>query len=375
MTTEEARQRAQQAAASAVTTTGEQPAGKSDLATIIRQNERKLSEALAGMIDPALFVSTALGAIRSNPQLGKASRVSILSSLMQAAQLGLMPNTLGECYLVPYENRNENRIDAQLIIGYQGLISLVRRSGFVDSISAHVVRSDDTFEFEYGIDEKLRHVPNPAATGPIEYVYAYAKLRGGGYHFEVMPIAEVLKIRDKSPGARKSSSPWNSHPEEMMRKTAIRRLVKFLPKSTRMMQGIQILEGEAPDLDPGETLGSLEALPAAAEAPELPEPPSDTPPEVKTPQGERTAPETAKPEEPERRKPGRPPGSRNKVEPREAPADPTADFPIDENGRIKPGGSVDLFTGEIRDPAAEEQERRNRAAAEKAASSIPGFDD
>lgn len=59
----------------------------------------------------------ALSALNTTPKLKDCTQLSFLAALMNAAQLGLEPNTpLGQAYLIPY--------NSQFQIGYKGLIEL-----------------------------------------------------------------------------------------------------------------------------------------------------------------------------------------------------------------------------------------------------------
>lgn len=168
--------------------------------------------------------------VRKNPALLRTEPTSFLGSVMQAAQLGLEPGSaLGQAYLVPYGNQ------CQLIIGYKGMIDLARRSGQVLSLNAYAVREGDDFSFQLGLKPDIHHVPSLEADRikkPITYVYAVATLKGGGYQFEVMSRAEIEAVKAKA----KSKNIWNSYPEEMAKKTVIRRLFKYLPVSIEALE-------------------------------------------------------------------------------------------------------------------------------------------
>jgi recombination protein RecT len=101
---------------------------------------------------------------------------------------------MGQALLIPFENRKKNTVECQFIIGYKGLIDLVRRSGQVSTIEARTVFQNDVFDFEYGMDSKLVH--KPALTGrgkPIAF-YGVAKLKDGGNSFLVMSVEEMRNI-------------------------------------------------------------------------------------------------------------------------------------------------------------------------------------
>jgi recombination protein RecT len=181
--------------------------------------------------------------IKRVPELNECSLQSILGSIMQASQLGLeIGSLIGHGYLVPFNKKDKatGRFikECQFIIGYRGMIDLARRSGKLISISAQGVYENDTFEFEYGINEKLRHIPAQSERGKFIASYAYAKLENNGYSFGVMFKNEIDKIREASKASKSEYSPWSTHYEEMAKKTVIRRLFKYLPISIELYENL-----------------------------------------------------------------------------------------------------------------------------------------
>ncbi|AHF03418.1 recombinase RecT [Marichromatium purpuratum 984] len=170
----------------------------------------------------------ALGELRTNPRLLDCNPTSLMSAIVKASQLGLeVGSAMGHAYLVPYKT------ECTLIIGYRGMIALARRSGEIQSITARVVYARDTFELEYGLEEKLRHIPSTDEDpGQVTHVYAVAKLRDGGIQYEVMTRAEVEAVRKRSRAG--GNGPWVTDWSEMARKTVMRRLFKYLPMSIEM---------------------------------------------------------------------------------------------------------------------------------------------
>jgi recombination protein RecT len=197
------------------------------------------------------MLKIALGALRTTPKLMNCTIESLMGAVVQCSQLGLEPNTpLGHAYLIPFDkNKKEgnqwvyDKTEVQIVIGYKGLIDLARRSGQVVSIAAHEVCEKDEFEYSYGLDETLTHKPALGDRGNIIAFYAVAKLVGGGHAFEVMSHQQVIDIRDESQGwkmavrnKKTDSNPWGGHFAEMGRKTALRRLFKYLPVSIEVAQ-------------------------------------------------------------------------------------------------------------------------------------------
>lgn len=202
--------------------------------------KKQISAALPKHLNEDRMVRLALTEIRKNSQLMNCDRNSLLGAILECSQLGLEPgNNLGHAYLLPYGK------ECNLIIGYKGLIDLARRSGQIISLNARGVREHDDFEIEYGIDEKLRHIPNKGDRGSLIGFYAIARFIDGGHQFEYMTISEIDKIKDTSKSAKSRMSPWNDYYEEMAKKTVIRRLFKYLPISIEKIQRAITLDEEA----------------------------------------------------------------------------------------------------------------------------------
>ena len=197
----------------------------------------QLAMALPRHLTPDRLVRVAMTAIQTTPKLLECDRTSLYAAIVTCAQLGLEPDgVLGQAYLIPYGSK------VQFIPGYKGLISLARNSGEVVSIGAHEVREKDEFRFAFGLREDLHHVPARGDRGEITHFYAIARFRDGGHHWDVMTREEVEAIRDGSQGYQTAkrypkngviNSPWVQHYVEMGKKTAIRRIAKYLPLSVQ----------------------------------------------------------------------------------------------------------------------------------------------
>jgi recombination protein RecT len=179
------------------------------------------------------LLKVALVAAGRNPMLLQCTPQSILQGVMTAAQLGLdVGGLLGSAYLVPYKNNKKNppTYEAQMIVGYRGMIDLARRSGKVLDIDAHTVHAGDKFELSFGTAPNILHVPKlDGPAGPVIGAYAIAFIRDGSPHAEFMTLEQLEAIRKRSRAS--DSGPWQTDREEMQRKTVVRRLAKYLPLS------------------------------------------------------------------------------------------------------------------------------------------------
>ena len=206
--------------------------------TYIKSMEGEIKKALPSVITPERFTRMVLSAISTNPKLGSCTPSSFLGAMMSAAQLGLEPNTpLGQAYILPYQNKGT--LEAQFQLGYKGLIDLAYRSGEVELVQAHIVYENDTFECEFGLEAKLKHVPAESNRGKAVKVYAMFKTKSGGYGFDVMSMDDVRTHAQKySKSFNSSYSPWSTNFEEMAKKTVLKRCLKYAPLKSDFVKAV-----------------------------------------------------------------------------------------------------------------------------------------
>lgn len=211
-----------------------------NLQSLIERMRPEMARALPRHVTPDRMARIVLTAVRTNPKLAECSPSSFLGCVMSLAQLGLEPNTpLGFAYLIPRNMMNKaagrKEMQCTLIIGYQGMMDLARRSRLVKSIYAHAVRQGDDFSYTLGTDPKVHHVPSDEGdreAKPITHVYAVAEMEHGARTFVVMTAAQVTARRNRS--MAKNEGPWITDPEKMTLKTAVRELFTWIPKSAEI---------------------------------------------------------------------------------------------------------------------------------------------
>lgn len=198
----------------------------------------QIAKALPSVITPERFVRMAMTAQSSNKMLHDCDPISFIGAALTAAQLGLEPNTpLGQAYLIPYRNNKKGIIECQFQIGYKGLLDLANRSGLLQNVSAQVVYENDEFEFEYGLEPKLKHKPAMGDRGAAAWVYAVYHLTNGGYNFEVASIDDIKKFaRAKSKAY--NSGPWQTDFEAMAKKTMLKRVLKYAPLKSEVASAV-----------------------------------------------------------------------------------------------------------------------------------------
>lgn len=242
------------------------------------QIKNQLAAALPRWLSPDRMLRVLMTEMMKNPKLFDCTRESVLSAVIQCAQLGLEP-VLGRAYLVPYKNI------CQFIPGYQGLIDLARRSGTISDVYAEVVYDNDEFDLVLGSERKIHHRPyylrGHEDHGLPIGAYCIWILKDGTQHPSYMPINQIYKRRDKSPafkfgdsgdrnkGGGKKDSVWHVWEEEMIKKTVVKNSAKFVPASIEFMEAVQI-DNE------------IESLPLLYPANEIEVPAIEPPPEFET---------------------------------------------------------------------------------------------
>lgn len=232
-----------------------------------RMNDDK---ALARLLDIASML------VHRDPKgnLQKCTYASVFNSIRDCARLGL---TIGgarpQGYLIPYKT------ECTFQVSYFGLIALMRRSGEVTDVRAHVVHKGDAFDYELGLNPYCKHKPHDGehAKGDWTHVYSIIKVKGADPLVDVMTKGEVFMIRARSKAA--GEGPWVTDEEEMARKTVTRRNSKYAPMPEDLEEQFareDAIEGEV--LSRTETPKGNEGLEAALQlAPTTPKERIETP--------------------------------------------------------------------------------------------------
>ena len=113
------------------------------------------------------FVNMSLMAITRTPKLAECEFSSIYLSLMECARLGLYPDGR-QAAIVPYKGK------ATLLPMVQGIIELMLRAPKVAKVEARVVYDGDYFDYAYGLNSRLDHVPSGDGAEGREIIASYA---------------------------------------------------------------------------------------------------------------------------------------------------------------------------------------------------------
>lgn len=224
--------------------------------TIVKM-ETELAKSLPKQVPSAKFIRVAQTLIRQSPNLADPQRVerqSLYAAMHKCAADGLIPDGR-EATIIPFKGK------AQYMPMVAGICKKARNSGEIKTLNAQIVYKNDAYE--HWIDESgehFKHVPSRGERGEVLCVYAFAQTKDDGVFFEELSMADIDAIQKMS---RAEDGPWKGpFKTEMMRKSAIRRLLKYrVPSSTDVDEIIRaddpIYEKDPPPpAKPAETMSS-----------------------------------------------------------------------------------------------------------------------
>jgi recombination protein RecT len=189
-------------------------------------------------------ISFALQLINKSAQLQKCTKQSLQVAVLNISNIGLSLNPAAkEAYLIPRWNNVTKVTEASLEPGYVGLVKLLTDAGSVKSMTCQLVYDADIFTVDLANNNQpVKHNPelSKSKRGNIKGAYALATLVDGTRQVEYMSIEDIDEIKTRSEtfkayleGKIKSCT-WVSDYGEMSRKTVIKRIYKYLPRTERM---------------------------------------------------------------------------------------------------------------------------------------------
>ena len=195
--------------------------------------------------------SFALQHFKKNSYLATATTISKIESVLNVAQTGLTLNPVMKmAYLVPRSVKNDQgQYEVRCILepSYQGIIKLITDSGSVNTIYAHCVYEGDDFDVTLGTTTNIIHKPRFKSKEIIS-AYAVANLPDGRMQVDIMSIQDLHEIRSTSEAyksfekGKTRSCIWVDYEGEMCKKTVVKRLCKYLPKTDKWEKVAKAIE-------------------------------------------------------------------------------------------------------------------------------------
>jgi recombination protein RecT len=256
--------------------------------------QRLISDTLVDKKTREHFISAIMSAVAVNPKLQECDPLSIISGGLLFASLGLTPSPqLGQAYLVPFKDNKNNRVVAQPIIGYRGLLNLAIRSGQYKRINVTPIKRGELVKYD-PMDERLEvkiieDDLKREATETIGYAGGFELINGFrkaiywsrekmeahadrySKAFSLSAAKNLEKGLIPEKDKWKFSSYWYVNFDDMANKTILRQLIsKWGVMSIDMQLGLQVDDNPPPDYS-GILTDAPAELPPTPEVPELPE--------------------------------------------------------------------------------------------------------
>jgi recombination protein RecT len=179
--------------------------------------------------------------LMSSKKLQDATLPSLMGCVIKAASDGLLPGV--DCYFLPFKNKGVTT--ASYVCHYQGIVRILERSGKLARAFAHPVYEGDEFWIDYFQTPPASHKPALGAKrGAIRCYYGAIVQKDGAMHVEPMTLDEIEAIRKKSPGGEQDA--WLHFPVMMARKTALKRVSKYVQLTAEQQRAIEEDDSRSP---------------------------------------------------------------------------------------------------------------------------------
>lgn len=193
------------------------------------------------------FVTTLATMVGSNPALNECDRASLMGCALKATSMNLpIDQNLGMAYIIPYKNKGVAQ--AQMQIGYKGLIQLAQRSGQILSINSVEVKEGEFKGRDMLGEPIIEWLPEDERVNKNTVGYiAGIRLVNGFTKIIYWTIAEIEKHAQRYSQAyryaKKSGQKdaiWIEGFDSMAKKTLLKALIgKYAPMTTELQEAIK----------------------------------------------------------------------------------------------------------------------------------------
>jgi phage RecT family recombinase len=218
----------------AMTTTTTKPVDESQaLVKVLNEAMPELRRLAPKYVNLSRLMALALEAKMKNQLLAKCSVTSVIAFCKKCAEWGTDRVGAGGVWAVPFWNSTTGSYDMTPIPDWRLLVEKAKKAKAITHATADIVREGDKFTYSRGMTPNVTHEPVLAATGAVIAAYCIYTLPDGTRDFVVMSRAELDAIRNRSKAwqaylkDKSKICPYNTDPEEMDKKTVIKRAMKL----------------------------------------------------------------------------------------------------------------------------------------------------
>ena len=193
------------------------------------------------------FVTTLATMVGSNPALNECDRASLMGCALKATSMNLpIDQNLGMAYIIPYKNKGIPQ--AQMQIGYKGLIQLAQRSGQILSINSVEVKEGEFKGRDVLGEPMIEWLPEDERVSKKTIGYmAGIRLINGFTKIIYWTIAEIEQHAQKYSQAYRYAKKvgqkdaiWIEGFDSMAKKTLLKALIgKYAPMTTELQEAIK----------------------------------------------------------------------------------------------------------------------------------------
>ena len=264
---------------------------KSDALAVFKSSAPAIRKLASKHVNIERLMSLALEARARTPLLAQCSIESMVQFCKTCAQWGTDRVGAGGVWPVPFKNKTTQQYEMQAIPDWRLLIGKAKAAGVITHASADIVRDGEAFDYERGLVPSLTHRPKLGNKEAVIAAYCVFVLPDGTRDFVVMDGEDLGKVRRSSKASQ--SGPWVDWPEEMMKKTVVRRAMKQFQGAESANALNEMIEADdrvvGLDLDMPEPI-SMPILTETAESAQPPQAQTETQPKPQsTPQAEQPA--------------------------------------------------------------------------------------
>lgn len=235
------------------------------LVKILNDSMPELKRLAPKYVNLSRLMALALEARIKNPLLAKCNIASVVAFCKKAAEWGTDRVGAGGVWAVPFWNKKTNSYDMTPIPDWRLLVEKAKKAKAITHATTDVVREGDKFAYSRGMTPNVFHEPALAATGAVIAAYCIYTLPDGTRDFVVMSATEVEKVRRSSKA--KDDGPWVDWPEEMTKKTVVKRTMKLFEGASVELTALLDADNAVLGIDmtPPEPITMPKAIEAAGE--------------------------------------------------------------------------------------------------------------
>lgn len=207
---------------------------KQNFASFVKQPQvvGNLAQTLGSVAKSKEFLASVTSAVSTNPDLQKCDFGTIVSSALIGNALKLSPSPqLGYFYLVPFNDRKNNRTTATFQLGYKGYLQLAIRSGQYEVINVGTIKEGElvswnpfteTLDIEPIDDEDIRdNTPTSGYFATFKLINGFKKT----IYWKKSKMESHANKYSKGYAAKKGYTFWEKDFDSMAQKTMLRQLL------------------------------------------------------------------------------------------------------------------------------------------------------